>query len=471
MPIPRHIFREYDIRGVAAPASNAAKAELTPAVAEAIGRAFATYLKRTGITNISVGCDNRVSSPDLKRAVIQGIRQVGSDVIDIGTAVTPMVYFSAYHFDVNGSIQITASHNPPEDNGIKMRENKQPLFIGGTAMLADMIDPTSSRYALGSAGTTLGAGKAQKEDISEAYIDRITQGIRLQRPLKVVVDTGNGTGGLFVRRILKKLGIEQPTILFEESDGRFPNHTPDPNHQEWYAEFQESVRATKADVGIALDGDCDRLNATDEQGNFLGPDKLAILFAREVLSTNPGATVVFNALMSQAITDDVSARGGKTVIGKAGYPNIANRMQEVRAVLGNEMSGHFFFADQYYGYDDALYAMVRLLHFLSKDTRPLSEILSDIPRYVSTKEFRVPVDEAKKFAIVEEVTGEFQKHYQVDTIDGVRVSFPDGWGIVRASNTQPVLSMRFEAKTETALARIQSVFRDKLAPYNLELSF
>lgn len=465
MTIPRYIFREYDIRGVA-------DTELTSPVAEAIGKAFATYLARKGIKKLTIGCDNRVSSPGLKEAVIAGVTSVGSGVIDIGTVVTPMVYFSAYHFDVNGSIQVTASHNPPEDNGIKMRENKQPLFIGGTTMLADMIESEDFDEVQNArlAEAKRAKFRVQSEDISEAYIDRITRGITLQRPLKVVVDTGNGTGGLFVRRILEKLGVEA-TYLFEQSDGTFPNHTPDPNHEDWYTLLEETVREQHADLGVALDGDCDRMNAIDEHGNFLGPDKLAILFAREVLSTHKGGKVVFNALMSQAIADDVRAQGGETFIGKAGYPNIAARMQEVRAVLGNEMSGHFFFADDYYGFDDAFYAMVRLLHFVSKDTKTISAILSDIPRYISTKEFRIPVEETRKFAIVEELTEDLKKDYPVDTIDGARVTFDQGWGIVRASNTQPVLSMRFEAKTEPDLEKIKSVFKEKLSQYELKLAF
>lgn len=467
MIIPRHIFREYDIRGVA-------DKELTVEVAQAIGKAYAAYLARKGITRISVGCDNRVSSPKLKGGVIGGVRAAGSEVIDIGTVVTPMVYFSAYHFDVNGSIQVTASHNPPEDNGIKMRENKQPLFIGGTTMLADMIeskdfDPPKIQNSKFKSQNYQPEARLATEDISEVYINRITRGITLQRPLKVVVDTGNGTGGLFVRRILEKLGVEA-TYLFEQSDGTFPHHTPDPNHEDWYTLLKETVRTEHADLGLALDGDCDRMNATDEHGNFLGPDKLAILFAREVLSTHKGGKVVFNALMSQAIADDVHAHGGETFIGKAGYPNIAARMKEVGAVLGNEMSGHFFFADDYYGFDDALYAMVRLLHFMSKDTKSVSLILSDIPKYISTKEFRVPVEETQKFAIVKELTQDLKKDYQVDTIDGARVSFDHGWGIVRASNTQPVLSMRFEAKTEPDLEKIKGIFVQKLARYSLSLA-
>ncbi|MDP3724144.1 MAG: phosphomannomutase/phosphoglucomutase [bacterium] len=490
MTVQKEIFREYDIRG-------AADTQLTDEISRAIGQAYASFILEKGVDQIVVGADNRVSSPRIKTAVIDGVVSQGVSVVDIGTAVTPMVYFAGYHLNLDGGIQVTASHNPAEDNGIKMREKKKPLFVGGTQMIYERIiaagpasalfratagkPVTSSPHSVSASpvGGSPAAGVSSK-DISEDYIKRITRGIKLGRKLKVVVDTGNGTGGLFVRRILDMLGVDA-TVLFEESDGTFPNHTPNPQEVDDYGQLQIKVREIGADVGIALDGDCDRMNATDETGTFLGGDKLAVLFSREVLRSHKGAGVVINPVMSQAIFDDVESAGGKGYFGKVGYPNIESRMRETGALMGVESSGHFFFGDDYYGYDDALYAMVRLLSFVSQSTESVTDILADMPRYVSTPEYRVDVrgtnPDVRKFDMVSEVTKAFQdEKYDVNTIDGARVTFPDrssrgrsangrGWGIVRASNTQPKLSMRFESKTEKGLGEIQRIFREKLKEY------
>jgi phosphomannomutase/phosphoglucomutase len=452
--VPGHIFREYDIRGVA-------DRDLTDDVVHAIGRAFGATLIEGAEggakpLRVVVGRDCRLSSPRLFAALVRGLREAGTDVIEIGVGPTPMLYFAAHHLGTDGAVMITGSHNPGDENGFKMMRGKASFF-------GPEIQKLEARIASGDLPTRQ-EGKLEKVDVEDAYVAAMKERFDFggAKGLSFVVDAGNGAGGPLALKTMKVLGLE-PDPLFCDMDGRFPNHHPDPTVLKNLEVLVQRVRATKARVGIAYDGDADRLGAIDERGEVVWGDKLMILFSRAVLADRPGATVLGEVKCSQTLYDDIAKHGGKPVVWKTGHSLIKTKMKETGALLAGEMSGHIFFADRYFGYDDAIYASLRLLEILAKDARPLSEMLADVPKTFTTPELRVDCPDAIKFQVVAAVTKRFKEggHAVLD-IDGARISFGDGgagappkWGLVRASNTGPILVMRFEAGSPEELDAIR----------------
>jgi len=447
MGVNREIFREYDIRGIVGET-------LDTEGAHAIGRGFGTYLNTHGGKTAVVGRDNRLSSPDLQQAVIEGLISTGCQVIDVGQLPTPAFYFGVIHLHADGGIMVTASHNPPEYNGFKMRRGEKAVFGDEIQEIYKIIE---------GAAFAEGEGSSDVRDIVDDYLSAITQRITLKRPLKVVADAGNGTTGPLATRLLKDLGCEL-TELYCEPDGTFPNHLPDPTVEHNLVDLIARVRETGADVGVAYDGDGDRLGAVDEKGNIVWGDQLLSLFTLDIIKNDP-APVVFDVKCSQALIETIDRCGGTPVMWKTGYPNIQAKMLEVQAPVGGEMSGHFYFMDDYFGFDDGLFTSCRLLQLLSHADRPLSELVSVLPRYQSTPEIRTECSEKDKFPIVQELAAYFKERYETIDVDGIRILFEDGWALIRASNTQPILVLRFEAKTEQKMKEIQKIVRDKLRDY------
>jgi phosphomannomutase/phosphoglucomutase len=442
MALSRGIFREYDIRGIAGK-------DLTEDAARLVAGAFATFLGEKGVKGaLAVGRDNRPSGEKLHAALVAGLLASGVDVIDIGIVPTPLAYWSQHKLDVIGSIQITGSHNPPEYNGFK-------LGLGTTSIYGADIQHL---YDLALAGRfPRGKGTLRSEKVIDRYVTDIANRVgTLSRQLKVVIDCGNGAGSLVAPELFPKLGIK-PRCLFCESDGTFPNHHPDPTVPKNVEALISAVKKDRADIGIAFDGDADRIGVIDNNGEIIWGDYLLIIYARDALArTGKGQSIVFDVKASQALPEAVERAGGIPVMWKTGHSLIEQKMHETHAPVGGEMSGHMFFSEGYYGFDDALYGAARLLHILADSGKTISELLADVPRFVSTPEIRVECPDEKKFGIVEEARNFFAAKYKVITVDGVRVLFGDGWGLIRASNTQPVLVMRFEARTKEQLDKIQS---------------
>ncbi|KUK42136.1 MAG: Phosphomannomutase [Thermovirga lienii] len=437
MPVPEHIFREYDIRGLA-------DEELNSENVQAIALAFGTLLKRKGIGRICLGGDVRPSTERIRKDVIEGITLAGIDVTDVGVVTTPMLYWSLYHYGVNGGIMITGSHNPPEFNGLKLAVGKTTLYGRQIKEIYDMISKNDLEK-----GTK--KGSVFSESINEPYINMLLSKITLgPRKLKVVTDSGNGTAGPIINEYLKRSGCEV-VPLFAEPDGRFPNHHPDPTKRENLGTLIDTVIKEKADVGLGFDGDADRIGVVDDQGNIVWGDILMILFWREILPKHPGAKAIVEIKSSQALVDEIERLGGEVVWWKSGHSLIKAKMKELNALFSGEVSGHMFFADEYYGFDDSFYAAGRLLRILSNSDKSLSEMLSDVPKYYSTAETRIPCSDEEKFQVIEKIKESALKDYDAITIDGVRILYPRGWGLVRASNTQPVLVARAEGKTEKDL--------------------
>lgn len=458
MNIPPQIFKAYDIRGVYGK-------EITEETAEIIGKALGTYFFQNKVHKIAVGHDNRVSSPSLTQALIKGIAATETHLVNMGTVATPMIYFSWHHLGLNGSVMVTASHNPPEYNGFKIGLNKNPIYASDYEEI--------KRLALHLGGVKLKSGRVEKHDIWPDYKRKILENIKLLRFLKVVVDTGNGTTSLFVPELLKDLGCEV-IELFTESDGRFPNHLPYPSKTEYYKELIQKIKETGADAGLAFDGDGDRLGVYDEQGQFIENDFLAAIFSRHILSKNPGVSVVLNVSASMDVLEDIEAHGGRAIFAKTGYPFITQKMEEEGALFGAEISGHFFFKDRYFGYDDALYAASRFLEVLANNKMPASQLISDIPSYIGTPELRVSVPEdVDRFKVVQEIKEGFKKTPGVEIldIDGIRFTLPDkSWGLIRASNTEFAIAIRAEAKTKSRLKEVQDLIEEKLAKQNVTLN-
>lgn len=428
------IFREYDIRGIA-------DQELLDPDVEQLGRALATYLIRHSGRLICLGNDCRLSSPRLHDALLKGLMSAGAQVLDIGTVPTPVLYYSAVHFKAGGAVMITGSHNPPEYNGFKT--------VCGTGTLhGTAIQDVRKLMELGDLDE--GAGSVEQVDAVTPYVDEITSQFNFSRKVKVVFDAGNGTAGPVLRRMIEKLKVDA-TELFFEMDGRFPNHHPDPTVLENLADLKKSVLQNKAELGVAFDGDTDRIGAIDEEGNVIYGDMLLLIFGREILSRKPGSTFIGEVKCSQIMYDKLAELGGNPIMFKTGHSLIKAKMKEEHAELAGEMSGHMFFADRYYGYDDALYAACRLLEILANSGQPLSYQLEGIPQMVSTPELRVDCPDDVKFQVVEKVGKIVRRQHQTVNVDGVRVLFEKGWGLVRASNTQPVLVMRFEAGSKDLL--------------------
>ncbi len=430
------IFREYDIRGVA-------DAELSSDGVAALGQGLGTYLRRHGGPNLCLGRDTRLSSTRLRDALMLGLKASGCHVTDIGVQPTPLLYYATVHLKADGGVMITGSHNPPEFNGFK-------TVLGAGTIHGEAIQEI--RRMIESGDLDRGAGSEITADVATPYVEEVAAQFRFPRRIRVVLDAGNGTGGPVTHRILERLNVEAVELFFE-MDGRFPNHHPDPTVPRNLETLIARVLETKADLGMAFDGDADRIGAVDERGSILWGDQLMILYAREILTRKPGATFIGEVKCSQMMYDDIAARGGHPIMWKTGHSLIKAKMKETHAELAGEMSGHMFFADRYHGYDDAIYAACRLIEIVSNSGRPLSAHLADLPRTVTTPEIRFDCPDEIKFEVVRLAAAELRAGHQTVDVDGVRVLFAEGWGLVRASNTQPVLVMRFEATTPELLAQ------------------
>lgn len=443
MELNTHIFREYDIRGIVG-------RDLSPDVAERIGRAYASELRaREGGARdlvVAVGRDNRPSSPELAAGIIAGVRSAGVDVRDYGTVPTPVLYYAGARDRTDGGIQITGSHNPPEYNGFKMS-------IGGRSLYGEAIQALQRRIAGGD--YTEGAGALETRDIIPAYIEDVGGRFRPERPIRVVADCGNGTGSLVAVDLLRRTGAEV-IPLYCESDGTFPNHHPDPTVDEYIQDMIAKVRETGADLGVAFDGDADRIGAVDENGEVIRGDILLLLFALDALDRlGAPQKLVFDVKCSQVVPEVYEARGGEAIMWKTGHSLIKEKMKEVGAPIAGELSGHICFGEDYYGFDDALYGACALVQLASRSADPLSRRIAEFPKYTSTPEIRVDVTEEAKFGIVARAVEHFSRSHEVVAVDGARVLFDGGWGLLRASNTQPVLVMRFEARDAKRLMEIR----------------
>lgn len=453
------IFRQYDIRGLT-------EKDLTPAVARVVAYAFGKKLREAGRAKAVVGRDNRLSSPTLRDAVVGGFSAAGLEVLDLGTVTTPMFYFAREHLGIDGGAMITGSHNPPEFNGLKLAFGPATIYGEEIEDLRRRVEAVLAggdwRQAPDGNGDALGGGTIRETQVEEAYLDMLAAKIKLgPRRLKVVVDCGNGTAGFFAVPFLTRLGCEVIS-LYCEPDGHFPHHHPDPVKRENLTDLIAKVKESGADLGVAYDGDADRIGVVDETGEVIWGDRLMILYWREILAKHPGAQAIIEVKCSQALVDEVRRLGGRPLFYKTGHSLIKAKMREIGAPFTGEMSGHMFFADEYYGFDDAFYATGRLLRILSNTDRRLSEFLADVPEYFSTAETRVPCEDRFKFQVVEELTKRFKNEYDVIDVDGARVQFPDGWGLVRASNTQPVIVARCEATSREGLERITAKMKTEL---------
>jgi phosphomannomutase/phosphoglucomutase len=446
MSISPAIFRAYDIRGVVTDT-------LTPAAVEQIGRAFGTQCHERRIETVVVARDGRLSGPDLIAALSKGIQSTGVNVIDIGMVPTPVLYFATYHLKTGTGIMVTGSHNPPEYNGLKM-------VIAGDALFGEGITALHTRLVAGRLHEDGKPGTHTKQDILQDYLDRILGDVKLARPMKIAYDCGNGVAGAAAPQLFDGLGC-QTSSLFSEVDGTFPNHHPDPAKLENLKDLIKLVRDEKLEIGLAFDGDGDRVGVVDDQGNVIWPDRQMILFARDVLARNPGARIIYDVKCSKLLPAAITEAGGKPDMWKTGHSFIKARIKETGALLGGEMSGHMFFKERWYGFDDALYAAARLLEILSKSNQSASEIFGAIPNSINTPELNVKLerDGAQHEFIEHFVANASFAGAELTTIDGVRADYPDGWGLVRASNTTPSLVIRFEADTQEAMSRIQGEFR------------
>ena len=432
------IFREYDIRGIA-------ETELAnPDVAD-LGRALGTYLLRHSGPRINLGRDCRLSSPRLHNALLEGLLATGCEVTDIGVVPTPLLYFSATHLEADGAVMITGSHNPSEFNGFK-------TVSGSTSLHGEAIQDV--RRLIDARDFAAGHGTHHSMDVIPAYLDELSPQFEFGRRIKVVLDGGNGTAGPVMHQLLKRLNVDV-TELFFEMDGHFPNHHPDPTVPANLEHLREAVRVQGADLGIAFDGDADRIGAVDENGEVIYGDLQLLIYGREILTRKPGATIIGEVKCSQLLYDELKRLGGNPIMYKTGHSLIKAKMKQEHAELAGEMSGHMFFADRYFGYDDALYAACRLIEIVAKSGKPLSAQLAGLPKLISTPEIRVDCPDETKFAVVARVAEQFRRTHNVIDVDGVRVLFGEGWGLLRASNTQPVLVMRFEAATKALLADYQ----------------
>lgn len=445
------IFREYDIRGVV-------ERDLSRENVRRIARGIGTWVKRRYAGEVVVGRDVRLSSDSLAAEILGGLAETGLDAVDIGMVPTPLLYYAVTRGGEDSfaaGIMITGSHNPPEFNGFKICHGTTPIFGPDIQEIRGLVEKADFES---------GSGKCRSMDVRADYIDEIVRSIRLARPVKLVVDSGNGTGGPIAVPIFRRLGCEVIS-LFEEPDGRFPNHHPDPTVPKYIQTLVRTVRESKSEFGIGYDGDSDRIGAVDENGEILFGDTLTGIFARSVLAGNPGATIVFDVKCSKGLVEAIEAAGGRPLMWKTGHSHLKRKMRQEHGPFAGEMSGHVFFADRYYGYDDAIYASCRLAEIVSRRDLPLSGIAAEIPRYFSTPEMRIDCSDALKFEVVGKMLARFRATNDVIDIDGARIDFGDGWGLIRASNTQPVLVLRFEAKSEEALRRIRRTIGGALREY------
>ncbi len=455
------IFREYDIRGIV-------EQDLAPDVVERIGRAYATLARERGVRTITVGRDGRLTSSALRNHLVAGLIGSGMHVVDLGLCATPLLYFSLFSCDVEGGIMITGSHNAAEYNGFKMCVGKEALYGVEIQQLREIYE--SGQFASGK-------GTVSERPIIPDYLKYLQERFSSLKDsgVRVVIDCGNGAASLVAKNALEQLGCHV-TGLYCDLNGHFPNHHPDPTVMDNLRDLIKKVKETGADVGIGYDGDADRIGVIDEQGNILWGDRLLLLFARDVLLDHPGCTIISEVKASQELYDDIQKRGGRGIMWKTGHSIIKAKMKEEKAMLAGEMSGHLFFADRYFGYDDAIYASCRLIEILVKQKKPLSSLLADIPQTVVTPEIRVDCSDDQKFLLVEAVRDRLSNVAntqdpktsalpirKIITIDGIRVCFDEGWGLIRASNTQPALVLRFEASSQAHLSQIKDYLERQLS--------
>jgi len=440
------IFRQYDIRGLV-------DKDLTDEAVYWIGRAAGTGIVRAGGRDVAVGWDHRPSSPRFAQRLSRGLSECGLDVTVIGQCPTPVLYFSIFHLNAGGGLMITGSHNPPEFNGLKVNVGTDTLYGDQITALREMI--------LGGDLVAGGPGKITEVDATGPYIDYLVKNISLQRPLHVAVDSGHGVAGPVAPEILKRLGC-RVDCLYCDVDSSFPDHHPDPAVAENLRDLIDKVRDGGADVGVAFDGDADRLGVIDDRGNIIWGDQLLALYAQDILVDNPGGKVIFDVKASDLVEEVVKGAGGVPIMSRTGHSFIKERLRQEKALIGGEVSGHLFFADRYFGFDDGIYAAVRLVELLSGTDKRLSELVAGLPTYAATPEYRVDCPDDRKFQVVEQLADYFARDYQVITVDGARVKIDGGWGLVRASNTQPALGLRFEAVSADKLEKIVDLFRQTL---------
>lgn len=453
--VDRSIFRAYDIRGVLGKT-------LSVGVARQIGRAIGSEAQHRGLKEIAVGRDGRLSGPDLAAALIEGLRSAGCDVIDIGAAPTPVLYFATFHLNIGSGVMVTGSHNPPDYNGFK-------IVLGGETLAEDAIQDLYVRISENRLSS--GSGGLQTMDVARDYIERITSDVMIEHKLKVVVDCGNGIPGAVAPAVLEGIGCEV-LPLYCDVDGNFPNHHPDPSDPHNLQDLILSVKQMNADLGLAFDGDGDRLGVVTASGEIIYPDRLLMLFAKDVLTRNPGATIIYDVKCTGKLQSLILQAGGSPIMWKTGHSLIKAKMRETGSELAGEMSGHFFFRERWYGFDDGIYAAARLMEILAADAagRTLQQIFDSLPKGVSTPELKIEMVEGEHYRFIEKFKEKSSfDGARVTTIDGVRADWPDGWGLVRASNTTPVLVLRFDADSDTALLRIQDVFRKQLLAVDASL--
>jgi phosphomannomutase / phosphoglucomutase len=445
-----HIFRAYDVRGRVGD-------DINPDVFGQVGRAYATLLRRRNARRIVVGQDNRLSSAELKAAFVAGVRAAGIDVVDIGVVTTPILYFATAHWHMDGGANITGSHNPIEYNGVKM------VHTGAAPLTEDEIQ--SLRKMAESGDLESGHGGLETRNPREDYVKTITSMIRLPRRLKVVVDAGNGIAGVYAPELLRRIGCE---VIEQhcESDGRFPHHLPDPEDEKNVVDLQARVVEERADLGVAYDGDADRVGIVDERGERHEADLILVLLARDLLARRPGAKIVFDVKSSQSLVDDITQHGGVPVMWKTGHSHLKRKMREDGILLGGEVSGHMFFGENYYGVDDGILASARIIEIAARSPEPLSRLFASVPHLKATPELKAMCPDAEKFRVIEELSRELKRRYETIDIDGARVLFPGGgWGLVRASNTNPYLTLRFEAHTDAEIDAMKRVIYGALQSY------
>jgi phosphomannomutase/phosphoglucomutase len=446
-----HIFRAYDVRGLVG-------ADINPDVFEQVGRAYGTLIRRRGGRRIAVGQDNRTSSTDLRRGFVAGARAAGLDIVDIGIVTTPILYFATAHWRLDGGANITGSHNPVEYNGVKMvHPGAAPLGEDEIQALRTMIEANDFDR---------GAGSIEVRSPRDDYFDTVTKLVRLARPVKVVADAGNGVAGLYAPELLRRIGCEV-IELHCESDGSFPNHLPDPEDPANVVDLQAKVVDARADLGVAWDGDADRVGVVDERGRRHEADLILVLLARDLLSRHVGAKVVFDVKSSQSLVDDIARHGGVPVMWKTGHSHLKRKMRDDGILLGGEVSGHMFFAENYYGVDDGLLASCKVIEIAARHRGPVSGLFDSVEHLHATPELKALCPDGEKFRVVDELVRDLKRRYETVDIDGARVLFPGGgWGLVRASNTNPYLTLRFEARSEAEIDAMKRVIYDALRRYS-----
>lgn len=449
MKVNPYIFREYDIRGVA-------DIDLNEEVVKNIGRAFGTILKRKGGKKITIGYDVRLSSERIKENVKEGVLETGIDVIEIGIVPTPLLYFSVFKLETDGGIQITGSHNPKEYNGMKLLLFKETLYGEGIQKLKEIIENEDFEK---------GKGKEKLyEKIIDDYIEDVNKKVKINKRFKFAVDPGNGTCGPVIEKLWKSYKIEFKGINMKP-DGNFPSHLPDPTVKEYLNDLFKIMEEDKFDGGIGFDGDGDRIGIIDDKKRVIFGDKILAILSKKILKDYPGSKIIFDVKTSKGVVEYIKKLGGKPIIWKTGHSLVKAKLKEENAPIAGEMSGHIFFNDRYYGYDDAIYASIRIFELMEEENKKLSELHDEIPFYYSTPEIRVPCPDEKKFEVVEKIKERLKEKYEVIDIDGARIEFEDGFGLVRASNTQPVLVLRFEGKTEEKLDNIKEIILKELRKF------